>query len=332
MKERTLYIIGNGFDLAHKLPTSYIDFYKYLKYHYDDLFLYDLNEIFSELDDNETNWCNFEAQLSNFSVSSDIKDGIKDDLKTLECYDEGFDEYELVPTFSEHHLKKYKNTITILHQKFREWISDVRINDRTSIYRIVDNSVFLNFNYTHTLEMIYGISESKVHHIHGKVGDDELIIGHSWDYDVTSNPLEGRFIKTPDDEVLDTLEGVIIEESKAKHILQQSDSSEYNKRIFNEFRNEIISPLQKNCTDIIESSGFFNELENLKIKDIYVLGHSLSDVDMPYFEEIVSRVDNLNWIISYYYKNDIHKIETFKNRLSLSNDHCKAIKMDELLM
>ncbi|MBZ5482420.1 hypothetical protein JGU65_24860 [Bacillus sp. T_4] len=25
-----LFIIGNGFDLAHRLPTSYKDFYKYL--------------------------------------------------------------------------------------------------------------------------------------------------------------------------------------------------------------------------------------------------------------------------------------------------------------
>ena len=27
-----LYIIGNGFDIAHKLPTNYWDFRKYLEY------------------------------------------------------------------------------------------------------------------------------------------------------------------------------------------------------------------------------------------------------------------------------------------------------------
>jgi hypothetical protein len=41
MKETTLYIIGNGFDLAHNQATSYVDFYSYCKDiedYYDDLF------------------------------------------------------------------------------------------------------------------------------------------------------------------------------------------------------------------------------------------------------------------------------------------------------
>lgn len=333
MEETTLYIIGNGFDIVHNLPTRYYDFYKYCKSSEvcnHDYFLWDLNEIFPELDDNERIWSNFEAQLSNFRVDSDIKDGIKDNLKTLEYYDEGFDDYELVPTFIETHLKKYNDTLSILRQKFRDWVSTVNINKSKPIYRFDDNSIFLNFNYTRTLEILYGINKSKVYHIHGKVGDDELIVGHSWEYDVNANPLDGRFIKTPDNQILDTLEGVIIEESDAKQILQQSDSPESSKRIFNEFRDKIISPLHKNCTDIIESSLFFNELNNLKIINIYVLGHSLSEVDMPYFEEIASRVDNLNWNISCYTDNDFLKKEAFKKRFKLSNNHCKSIKLDEL--
>jgi len=31
MTKRTLYIIGNGFDLAHNLPTKYCHFYEYCK-------------------------------------------------------------------------------------------------------------------------------------------------------------------------------------------------------------------------------------------------------------------------------------------------------------
>ncbi|WP_074434160.1 bacteriophage abortive infection AbiH family protein [Bacteroides neonati] len=301
MGKTTLYIIGNGFDRAHNLPTSYICFYNYLKGHHNNMFISNLNDIFPELDDNKENWHHFEAQLSNFIVDSDINDGIKDDLKTLEYYDEGFDDYELVPTFIDAHLKKYNDTIVILRQKFRDWITDVMIENSTPIYKFADNSIFLNFNYTLTLEILYGISESKVHHIHGKVGDKELIIGHSWDYNVTVDSIEGRFIETPDGEVLDTLEEVIIEKSEAKQIIQQYDSSESNKRIFNEFRHKIISPLQKNCSDIIESSNFFNKLENLKIKEIYVLGHSLSEVDMPYFHELNESVSSeCLWNIVYY--------------------------------
>lgn len=114
------------------------------------------------------------------------------------------------------------------------------------------------------------------------------------DYDVTSSPLEGRPIKTPDDKILNTLEGIIIEESKVKQILQQNDSLESDERTFNEFRDKIISPLQKNCTDNIESSILFNNLENLKIKEVYILG-----VDMSYFEEIRDIVNSAKWNISY---------------------------------
>jgi hypothetical protein len=31
MLNRTLYVIGNGFDLAHGLPTSYAQFHKFLE-------------------------------------------------------------------------------------------------------------------------------------------------------------------------------------------------------------------------------------------------------------------------------------------------------------
>lgn len=33
---KKLFIIGNGFDLAHKMPTKYQDFHEYLKENYND--------------------------------------------------------------------------------------------------------------------------------------------------------------------------------------------------------------------------------------------------------------------------------------------------------
>ena len=41
-------------------------------------------------------------------------------------------------------------------------------------------------------------------------------------------------------------------------------------------------------------------LNNIKFENIFVLGSSLSTIDMPYFDFIRKKNPNANWIISYY--------------------------------
>ena len=44
-----------------------------------------------------------------------------------------------------------------------------------------DDDYFLQFNYTHTLQRLYKITDDKIHYVHGECfgeDDDELIIGH----------------------------------------------------------------------------------------------------------------------------------------------------------
>ena len=64
---------------------------------------------------------------------------------------------------------------------------------------------------------------------------------------------------------------------------------------------------------ISESSQYFDQLTNMK--EVYVLGHSLSSVDLPYFHEILKRIDKatVKWKISFYNKKElIHHSEVFK--------------------
>ncbi|WBA12875.1 AbiH family protein [Salinivibrio kushneri] len=60
----TLYIIGNGFDLAHKLPTSYTEFYNSERELFDEI------SWFYDFDDSDNPWCNFEDALGRFSPDS----------------------------------------------------------------------------------------------------------------------------------------------------------------------------------------------------------------------------------------------------------------------
>jgi hypothetical protein len=57
------------------------------------------------------------------------------------------------------------------------------------------------------------------------------------------------------------------------------------------------------------------------LKEITVLGHSLGNVDFPYFKSIVDNVDNRNslvWNFSYYGDDDIMKVKSFCRRLNIS--------------
>ena len=62
MKEKTLYIIGNGFDIAHGIQSEYKYFYNYLR-EYDERFLNSLSGIYPRLFDDVKLWCSFEKEL-----------------------------------------------------------------------------------------------------------------------------------------------------------------------------------------------------------------------------------------------------------------------------
>ena len=71
----------------------------------------------------------------------------------------------------------------------------------------------------------------------------------------------------------------------------------------------------KNCRDIIKRhQTFFDGL--MPIKDIFVIGHSLSEVDYPYFEEICKKT-NAKWYIGYHSLEDLKRLLVFVDRMKL---------------
>jgi hypothetical protein len=62
----------------------------------------------------------------------------------------------------------------------------------------------------------------------------------------------------------------------------------------------------KSTKEIIENNNIF--FQNLiKIKEIYILGHSLSNVDLPYYEKIINMIDKKKvvWKISVFDSEDL---------------------------
>lgn len=177
----TLYILGNGFDLAHKLPTAYWDFRTYLKSAHPEFLEafeehYDIYPSMSDEAKKEYLWNRFESNLANIDEDSIIESGTSIEMD-LESGDVGIED-----TLYSYFTNEYQY-IQKLSIYLKEWVSTIRIRDclpRTS--KIKDNSddLFLTFNYTATLENVYLIRPDKVIHIHGSLRDytPDPVIGH----------------------------------------------------------------------------------------------------------------------------------------------------------
>ena len=177
----TLYILGNGFDLAHKLPTAYWDFRTYLKSAHPEFLEafeehYDIYPSMSDEAKKEYLWNRFESNLANIDEDSIIESGTSIEMD-LESGDVGIED-----TLYSYFTNEYQY-IQKLSVYLKEWVRTIRIRDclpRTS--KIKDNSddLFLTFNYTATLENVYLIRPDKVIHIHGSLRDytPDPVIGH----------------------------------------------------------------------------------------------------------------------------------------------------------
>lgn len=132
---------------------------------------------------------------------------------------------------------------------------------------------FLNFNYTATLQRIYGVPDGRVLHIHGSALDStaEIILGHGWDRQASDQ--RSRFI----DENTDV---------RVAGGFQQID--------------DLLAETFKPTKEILaRNKAFFEGLST--VTKVFVLGHSLAQVDEPYFTAVLDHVNpNAHWTISYY--------------------------------
>lgn len=266
----TLYIIGNGFDLHHGIPSQYKQFGEYVKK--TDQMLYDLIE--ENLAFDKSFWNEFESRLATLDTE-DLLANLDVGLASYGA-DDWSDSYH--HNFQQEVARIVTSLSTELQSTFTEWIMQLPIPDRTvisdNLLSLDKSARYLNFNYTPTLQSVYDIPNNQVLHIHGSVNDphESFILGHGY---VPENLDPYRDISNPEDTDTRWIEGRI-----------EADS--YFKRTF------------KETGSVIES--YKSEFEALSSIDyIIVLGHSLSDIDMPYLKEIVSNinVNTTRWTIAY---------------------------------
>ena len=317
----TLYIIGNGFDLHHKLNTSYRSFGLFLRENQPELYEYLLKYLgFPNLDEKDEDgiWANFEVSLANLEFEAIIDEHLEyaADIGSGDFSDGDWNTIAI-------YMKQIRNNLTDnLFGSFKEFILNVdypKIGNDTLI-KIEENSIFLTFNYTKSLELYYGISQEQILHIHNKAeSEDTLILGHGIDPET----FEQEEVKPPEGLSEDELSQWEERQNDNYNFSIELEKSELMQYFKNSF---------KPTHEIIEHyENFFMQLKS--ISKVYVLGHSISDIDFPYLEKIVSAIgsDKTEWFVSYYKPEEAEDRWQKLLDLNLGKDQIKLIKMAELI-
>lgn len=270
-----LFVIGNGFDIAHGLATSYKDFRGYLE-EQDWAYLERFESFYGFSTDSDKEfvegalWKEFEIKLSTFDEEDIVDQGSSIDL--------GLDggDIAIEDTLIDHWKKQY-GYIKKLNDHVRQWIEQIDINipTKTKIINSKHDDLYFTFNYTLLLEKIYHIDDGNILHVHGSIGEKDYppIIGHGDS---------------------DKVEAARNNAMRARNELREKESS-----IYSAIADYYEHTLKNVNLHISINKGFFNRLSN--VDKIFVIGSSLGDSDMPYFQEIKSSTkEGTIWNIYYY--------------------------------
>ena len=334
---RVLTIIGNGFDLGHKLPTSFDEFISSNK----DVF----EEKYELFKNGNNSWNEVEQRYSDllldailnretFDVIDEVDQIIQDyglnDFGEVDYYNYTSDAF--VETYNE--IIKYITLLKDFEEDFLHYLkkmcSEANLSEIVPLKKlkaiINASNKIINFNYTNTIEVVY--KRSDIIHIHGNI-DDCIAIGSGALDDAKVSavdykyPTKNNFSKDKHG-LIDMLgyyeydlEGNLVERAFVKNFFNEVSLgiSENEDGIFElldkkskstlELRKKVIQDLRKEHYDLV-----------------YIIGHSLGDADKEVFDSI-----NKDAKFIYFYHENIESNRNFdiKKRIDELNWECRWI-------
>ncbi|HBZ3553136.1 TPA: hypothetical protein MHK89_27195 [Klebsiella pneumoniae] len=291
-----LYITGNGFDLHHGLDTSYFSFAYFLRSRQRDSYnnlvefvgFTDLPENMDKLNkDEHPLWCEFESNLAGLD-SQAVLDAFTDYLPNLGDPDFRDRDWH---AFDIEMQRILENLTDGLFTQFTSFISQVKYPEFTAdkTLQLCNNALFINFNYTRTIECYYGIKSSQILYIHGNASlpGDRLILGHGIDPE--------NFKEHPQEPPTD-----VTDEELEQWYQHMSDNYDFAYESGKQTLNRYFTHSFKNTEEVMYAGqAFFSQLN--AVNEVIIVGHSLSAVDMPYFAAIKQHVQpNSTWTATWF--------------------------------
>ena len=291
-----LFIIGNGFDRDHGLPTAYNPHFKEIAERIEQIsYFWDIYQS-REVDI----WADFENCLAHpdFNSLEGIFDGYAPDYSS---------DYEIDRDAIITQVDLNGELLAALYV-FADR-AECAIDDVFPLLKYINcfsqNNLYITCNYTHTLERIYDISPCNVLHIHGEVGKNNLILGYP----------EGNY-----------------EAEKYYYDVRQKGRCPY--RVVN-FEDHIEDMLKDELMDyytyaayvsLIEKTKSFYKspqtkeliafLKDVNVDEIIVVGHSCS-IDFSYFEYINNKFPLAKWVFNPFNDNTKQNVEKMIDLLGI---------------
>lgn len=299
--ENTLVVIGNGFDIMHGAKSSFLDFSKTIGK--NSALRWDI-ETYLDVQEDEL-WSNLEWSLGKLKYDMFIQPDILDMwLDNFGAYDPDAQaadffaavETAIAPTF---------DIPRELENRLRKWVKTLSIAENYKPLKFLQGSFkVLCFNYTEFVEVLYGAADDNICYIHGcrknrkSCKNGKLILGHeSGIEDEQWDRIDCKLFKFKDPYKRYIMESAI--ETALREASWYDEST------------------TKQCSEIIKQhQGFFTDLKD--IKEVYVIGHSLSKVDYPYFKEISEQCE-AKWYIGFHSYDDMMRLVEFVDELGLED-------------
>lgn len=278
-----IVIIGNGFDIFHSIKSRYSDFKQFIE-EYDSALFYRLENFF----DTPDLWSDFEENLSKL----DLQELVEDSFDYIDGDDEHPMRDDAIVTDS---IEDSINQLTSgLRNHLNEWVLKFEYpqNPSRKFNFFTEETRFISFNYSETLQRLYSIDDANITYVHNKAEkqrishhelvDSDLIIGHSVrkspNIEYKQNPMAGMANWYAEDAFSD---------AKRYYINSFKDVAN------NLFKLDEVLAIGKSCTDV------------------YIVGHSLSNVDIEYFKYIAQKLSkNVQYTITHYGTKELQSIQT----------------------
>lgn len=297
---RKLYIIGNGFDLHHKISTGYEHYRKYLF----DLGL--CSYILEQFPEEDIFWSNIELGLKidcekyigDYLEAYDILQtppGIVANQNQTALYEieKQTQLYNSFPLFTGINFYEW------LHKTYCEEIDKTKL-DKT-LFNFQDENKFINFNYTPVLQDLYKVDDRNVLHIHGdmrKVNHDDLYVPKTIGDDIIVERREGHVrneiqfgnIYNKPMEIGDVIDLGRLK-LKNEHISLESLQLDLDCFLRSSFKN-----IESNFENLKKFLDFCGEIEQ-----IIIMGNNFLGIDFPYYEKIlIPKYKSLKWLVYCY--------------------------------
>lgn len=274
---RTLYIIGNGFDLHFNLKTKTDNFENYLKNQTIYNGVGNASDVFNGYG---VNWYEYEQSLNDIDLDEiESQNEIQPDyLSDRESDRDGgiLNMQMYVGSLSEA-IRSALEQMVISANEDASVLSEDFLAPK--LFEVGD--AILTFNYTSTIEILFKVPDSvPIFHIHGCYEQGTpLVFGYR------NN--QNSYVKTWPDMDEDNWDYYVAQQREAVYDFYSS----WEKKL-----------------EIDKLVSFL--LKCGKMDRVVVLGHSMSPVDYEYMEKVDATLNPRIWEISYYNENDIHRVQS----------------------